>query len=251
MTPQVRQFAEWLSRRPQKDLVQGDKSLPAHILSGPVAYDLIWEEMKRRQSAVIAGDPSAEAILWVEHHPTITRGRGLQLRQGADGHQAASRQMPLLVSQLPPTVEYREIERGGDLTAHEPGQLVIYPVVHLKNRDLSQYLRGMESFLIEALNEILDVAGHGDKAFAIPDSSGVWIRSQRWSQPKKIASLGVSIRSWVTMHGMALNICNTLETFRWIQPCGFAPEAMVTLESVAPGWMRQIFPAASTTRDLP
>lgn len=223
--------------------------LPVIRRSGLTPYDVAWDEMRRRQEAVVAGDDAAQALLVVEHPPTITRGRGLQLRQaplspesvvagvaglsGAGTDRQQQRQMPLAITQLSEQVIYREIERGGDLTAHEPGQLVLYPVMRLNDRDLGRFLRGFEGAVIDFLNGL---EGRDYEALSVPDSSGVWVRGPRWAQPRKIASLGVSVRSWVTMHGMALNVCNTLETFRWIQPCGYAPEAMITLDEVAPGW---------------
>ncbi len=158
-----------------------------------------------------------DTVLFLEHQPVITRGRGLQFT----GVQRP-RQMPLLV-QIPPEVEFAESERGGDLTYHGPGQWVMYPICKLDGRgfapkhDVAGFLRKLESILIEEL------ASYQIQASIKPNATGVWV------QDKKIASIGIAIRKWVTFHGLALNCVNDLKPFYLISPCGFSPDVMTRL----------------------
>lgn len=156
-----------------------------------------------------------DTVLFLEHYPVITRGRGLQWTG-----EARERHSPLLMP-IPPGVEYADCERGGDLTYHGPGQLVIYPI--LKINDLNGYLRAIENWLIAFLK------AQGLAARSEPKASGVWVGE------KKIASLGVAVKKWVTYHGIAINIVNDLTPFSLISPCGFNPEVMANLKTLLPG----------------
>ncbi len=186
-------------------------------LEGLSPYEATVAEMRERVARVVAGDDAAQAIYFLEHPPTVTRGRGLQLT-GED----RPRQMPLDLAGLPPGTGYFEIERGGDLTAHEPGQLVIYPVVRIQDHDLGNFLRGFEKAVIRALS------GLGVEAASQPNAAGVWFGD------RKIASMGIAVKSWVTSHGLALNCTNSLELFHRIQPCGYAPDTMTRLCDLIP-----------------
>jgi lipoate-protein ligase B len=168
-----------------------------------------------------ARDEIEDTVLFLEHKPVITRGKGLQFT-GAE----RPKHMPLPL--LPEGIEFAESERGGDLTYHGPGQLVVYPI--LKIRDLGAYLRGLETMLIELLAE------RGLKAESRPNAAGVWVGE------KKVASMGVAVKRWVTYHGIAINIVNDLKPFHAISPCGFSPEVMGKLEdltSISPDWRRE------------
>ena len=114
-------------------------------------------------------------------------------------------------------VQLRHVERGGDVTVHEPGQLVGYPIIDLKRhrQDLHWYLRQIEEALIVALGEWSLVCCRR------PGQTGVWIAD------RKLASIGVHARDWVTSHGFALNAHNDLTTFNWIVPCGIAGVPMI------------------------
>ena len=100
------------------------------------------------------------------------------------------------------------VGRGGDVTYHGPGQLVGYPIVHLARPDVHRFVRAVESALIEALGVF------GVPARRIEGLTGVW------SEEKKIASIGVGVRRWVTYHGFALNVCTDLSYFKRIHLCG-------------------------------
>jgi lipoate-protein ligase B len=158
--------------------------------------------------------------LWLlEHPPTVTWGRA-----GGEEHV------------LVPAGELRArgvaveaTERGGDVTYHEPGQLVGYPVVHLSggelDRDLHSYLRRIEDALVDLLGSF------GLQGRAVPGRTGVWLEG---SPPRKIAAIGVRCARWVTSHGFALNVRNRLEGFRWIVPCGIRDAGVTSLERELP-----------------
>ena len=141
--------------------------------------------------------------------------------------------MPL--PQLPPEVAFSESERGGDLTYHGPGQLVIYPICKLDGkgfapeRDVAAFIRGMEKILIDELDARLERTGACCEG--VENATGVWVRARGEARPsKKIASIGIAVRKWVSYHGLALNCVNDLAPFRLISPCGFSPEVMTRLE---------------------
>ena len=152
----------------------------------------------------------ADLLILCEHPAVVTTGRSTK-----SGNLLASAE--LLAAN---GIALRDVERGGDVTIHEPGQLVGYPVIDLKGhkQDLHWYLRQIEEAIIETL------ATFGLAAGRSPGQTGVWI------ERRKLASIGVHARDWVTSHGFALNAFNTLETFRFIVPCGIADVTMNTLE---------------------
>jgi lipoate-protein ligase B len=131
--------------------------------------------------------------------------------------------MPL-AQPLPEGFAYAEVERGGDLTYHGPGQLVLYPIIKLDGQglapehDLGGFLRGFEQIVIEELCD------RGLPARAKEKASGVWLGE------KKVASMGVAVRNWVTFHGLAINIENDLKPFHLISPCGFSAEIMTRVK---------------------
>jgi lipoate-protein ligase B len=117
-------------------------------------------------------------------------------------------------------VEVVEVERGGDVTYHGPGQIVAYPILLLAEgeRDLHRFLRNLEEGMIRTL------ARWGIEAGREPGKTGVWIAGQR-----KIASIGIACRKWVTFHGLALNVTTDLGYFARIQPCGFDATVMTSM----------------------
>jgi lipoyl(octanoyl) transferase len=112
------------------------------------------------------------------------------------------------------------INRGGQATYHGPGQLMGYPIIDLRRcgQDLHKYLRWLEQLLIEFLAE------HGIAASRRESLTGVWVGD------RKIASIGVGVRHWITMHGFALNVCGDLSPFNHIVPCGINDVAMTSME---------------------
>ena len=148
----------------------------------------------------ISGAISQDVLLLMEHPPVVTLGRSTK-----EKHLVASPEFLQTHG-----VELFEVERGGDVTFHGPGQLVGYPIVDLKRhrQDLHWYLRKIEEALINAL------ADYGIPGERNPSFTGVWTRG------KKIASIGVHARDWVTWHGFALNVTTDLSFFDLIVPCG-------------------------------
>jgi lipoate-protein ligase B len=173
-------------------------------------------------------DEIPDTFLFVEHSPTITRGRGLQWTP----ERGEARAAPL--GPISEGTEYFEIERGGDLTWHGPGQLVIYPIVKLDGsgfgpyHDVTGFLRKLERVVCEWLGNFGIVAESRENA------AGIWVRDSA-GEDRKIASVGIAVRKWVTYHGLALNLSNDRAGFSAIVPCGYAPEVMTNLEEILRG----------------
>lgn len=122
---------------------------------------------------------------------------------------------------------YYEINRGGDITYHGPGQIVGYPIFDLDNffTDIHKYLRFLEEAIILTLDDF------GVKAGRIEGLTGVWIDFEKRINPRKIAALGVKSSRWVTMHGFAFNVNPDLSYFKNIIPCGIDDKAVTSLEN--------------------
>jgi len=185
-------------------------------LEGLTSYEAA-RELQLKLVELRAADQIPDTILFLEHEPVITRGRGLQWTGTP-----RPRHMPA-PALLPQGMAFAESERGGDLTYHGPGQLVIYPVVKMDGKgfaphhDVAGFLRELEKLLIE------EFRSWGFEPEARENATGVWING------KKIASIGIAIRKWVTYHGVAINCVNDLKPFHLISPCGFSPDVMARL----------------------
>ncbi|MBC7920348.1 MAG: lipoyl(octanoyl) transferase LipB [Ferruginibacter sp.] len=120
---------------------------------------------------------------------------------------------------------FHRINRGGDITFHGPGQLVVYPLLDLENflPDIHHYLRTLEEAVIRTLAE------YGLAAGRIPGLTGVWLDYEAQPNPRKICALGVKASRWVTMHGLALNVNTDLSYFGHIVPCGIADKGVTSL----------------------
>ena len=150
---------------------------------------------------------AADEILLLEHEPVYTIGR------------TPDKSSLLGAAHLPHPLF--AINRGGQATYHGPGQLIGYPIVDLRRcgQDLHRYLRWLEQILIDLLAEFQIAGARRDGL------TGVWIGHQR-----KIASIGVGVRHWITMHGFALNVCGDLAPFANIVPCGISNVSMTSIE---------------------
>ena len=157
----------------------------------------------------ISGAIPQDVLLLVEHPPVVTLGRGSKEKNLVSSPE-------FLQSK---GVELFEVERGGDVTFHGPGQLVGYPIIDLKRhrQDLHWYLRKIEEALINTLADY-GIPGERNPAF-----TGVWTRG------RKIASIGVHAREWVTWHGFALNVTTDLSYFDLIVPCGIDGVVMTSI----------------------
>ncbi len=121
---------------------------------------------------------------------------------------------------------YYHINRGGDITYHGPGQIVVYPIIDLENffTDIHQYMRLLEESVIQTLAEFYIKSGR------IKGLTGVWIDFENEKMARKICALGVKTSRWVTMHGLAFNVNTSLEYFNYIVPCGINDKAVTSLE---------------------
>src|SRR6266850_772270 len=161
-----------------------------------------------------AAGHAPDVLYLVEHDPVITVGRAggqANLRLPADAY-------------APLGIEVVDVERGGDVTYHGPGQIVGYPIVALDalpgGRDLHRYLRDLEEGLIRA------VASFGLQAERRPPYTGVWVGSH------KVAAIGVAVRHWVAFHGFALNVDPDLSHFDLIHPCGIRHLGVASMASL-------------------
>jgi lipoate-protein ligase B len=218
---------------------------------GRQPYLPVLEFQRELVRARIGGLLPEDLLLLVEHEPVVTLGRSTKATS-----------LPL----SRPALEARgfvveEVERGGDVTVHAPGQLVGYPIFDLSGhrRDLHWYLRQIEEGLIRALATLGIEAGRN------PGYTGVW------TGERKIASIGVHVKQWVTLHGFALNVTTDLSLFEAVVPCGIHGVEMTsvarelstgcaggdlwnrTLEAVVSsfGKVFERTPLASAMRDLP
>ena len=186
---------------------------------GTMAYGEALDLQRAVANARISGQIGDDVLLLVEHPPVVTTGRGTK-----PGHLVASE------AQLRARgVELFEVERGGDITYHGPGQLVGYPIIDLKQhrRDLHWYLRSVEEVIIQAMDSL------GLPCVRNPGLTGVWTAGPGGAAAgrlRKIASIGVHARDWVTWHGFALNVSTDLSYFDLIVPCGISDVTMTTVE---------------------
>lgn len=156
--------------------------------------------LQRQLATLRSENHLGDALLFVEHPPVITLGRA-----GQKAHLCVPE------SSLPALgIEFFEVERGGDITYHGPGQIVGYPILNLAEHgcDLHRYLRQLERVLITT------ISGFGIAAGRSLGRTGVWVGDS------KIASLGIHVSRWVTRHGFALNVNMDLTPFQLIVPCG-------------------------------
>lgn len=174
------------------------------IDAGLSDYETIYEMQRDLVNKKKRGRDTVDYLIFVEHPEVYTYGR--KPREIRDK----------------PEPKGRFIERGGGVTYHNPGQLVCYPILSLREgeRDLHGYLRRLESVLIDLLRDL------GMQAERRPGATGVWVAKQE----KKIASIGVAISNWITYHGCALNVENDLSGFQKINPCGFPPQVMTSIK---------------------
>jgi len=174
------------------------------IRAGTVPYEDALGWQRRIAEDRIAGRLPHDVLLLLEHPPVVTLGRNAHA-----------------VNLLHPAgIEVFEVERGGDVTFHGPGQLVGYPILDLRayKQDLHWYLRTLEQALIDALG-ILAIPAERNPGF-----TGVWTRG------RKIASIGIHVKQWVTWHGFALNVTTDLTHFERIVPCGIQGVEMTSVE---------------------
>ena len=165
--------------------------------AGPVPFALAWDWQRQLQQRLLADPAGPEALLVLEHDPCYTLGRGADA--AFLGFDPADPPAPLF-----------RIDRGGEVTHHCPGQLVLYPVLNLQRHgaDLHVYLRELEGVVIDLLDQL------GLRGERIDGLTGVWLEG------RKLAAIGVGARRWISQHGLALNVEADLAGFAAVVPCG-------------------------------
>ncbi len=171
---------------------------------GRCSYERAWARQRELLDERIQGR-GQDTLLLVEHDPVITLGR----RRSAASNVLSPGDLPVL-----------QVERGGDVTWHGPGQLVAYPVWALPEgrRDLHRHLRELEEAVIRTCSEF------GLRAERDERNTGAWIDG------RKVCSVGIACRRWVCYHGLALNVAPDLAAFSTIHPCGFEAGVMTSME---------------------
>ena len=190
---------------------------------GLMPYREAWKIQQSLVASRVAGR-TPDTLVFVEHPPVITLGRGAQRGNGAWVQPA-------------PGTEIIEIERGGLATYHGPGQLVVYPIFRLDRKQRCPSREGVVS-LIRALENwiIQSLARFEIKAGALEGKTGVWVSGGARNLvqadlpiERKIASIGIAVRRWVSFHGLAFNYDTGVEVWRQLNPCGFSADVMTDL----------------------
>jgi lipoyl(octanoyl) transferase len=183
----------------------------------PVPFALAWSWQRQLQQRLLADPAGPDTLLLLEHEPCYTLGRGAST--AFLGFDPADPPLPLF-----------RVDRGGEVTHHAPGQLVLYPVLNLRRHgtDLHRYLRDLEQVVIDLLAEL------GLRGERCEGLTGVWL------QGHKVAAIGVGARRWISQHGLALNVNCPLQGFTAIVPCGITDRPVGRLAD----WLPQIGPTA-------
>ena len=174
---------------------------------GRMDYKPSWDFQKNFHQDVLSGKENDTLIL-VEHEPVYTLGKNANKEH--------------LLDKSNSRVKVYNVERGGDITFHGPGQLVGYPILNLNNfkKTISWFMRTLENIIIECLNT------YNIDAYQKKGVTGVWVNDE------KIGAQGVKISRWVTMHGFSLNINTDLSFFDMIVPCGIANCKVTSMEKL-------------------
>lgn len=182
-------------------MISGQKQMTVIDL-GIIDYDQAYAFQKQCVNKVLAG--GGPILLFCEHPAVLTKGRMtkpehiLLSQQGLDNR----------------GITVQNIDRGGDVTLHAPGQLVIYPIINLAEygKDLKVYLRALEEISMAVLKK------YGIKVRHEPGNTGVW------ADNKKIVSIGIGVKRWISFHGVGINVNTDLSLFSCIKPCGLNVE---------------------------
>jgi len=173
-----------------------------------IDYGEALQLQERLVKARLAGD-IPDTILFLEHPPVLTMGTSASEDNIIIQRDVLANEGVTIVSS----------DRGGCITAHEPGQLIGYPILNLKakGRDLHQYIRNLEEVIIRTLCDY-SIPAHRD-----PNHPGVWVGEE------KICAIGIRVSRWVTKHGFALNINNDLKYFSCVHPCGITDKGVTSM----------------------
>jgi lipoyl(octanoyl) transferase len=188
------------------------------VRAGTVGYDEARRAQKALEAARLAGDVPDVALV-LEHPPVYTKGRRTsrdELPMGEDWYRMQG-------------IEVTETDRGGRVTYHGPGQLVIYPIISLRELadpdDVHAFVASMERAMIAALDD------WGIDAGLFEGLTGVWVGAQPppAGDARKIGSIGIHVNRGVTTHGLAINVNNDLQPFEWVVPCGIEAVRMTSV----------------------
>lgn len=188
---------------------------------GRMPYAKAFEAQQSHYEAILASRETAHPItgrlLLVEHDPVVTVTR----RPEAADHLIAS---PEHLARL--GIDIAQTNRGGDITYHGPGQLVVYPIIDLNalGLRLHEYMRRLEQAVINT------IAQYGLEGIRDAGATGVWVQSDAEVPAAKICAMGVRVQQWITLHGLALNVTTNLSHFGTIVPCGLAGRPVTSLE---------------------
>ena len=188
-----------------------------------VPFERGWHAQRQLQQRLLLQPEGPDAVILLQHEPCYTLGRGAD--PGFLRFDAANPPLPL-----------HRIDRGGEVTHHCPGQLVLYPVLNLQRHgaDLHLYLRQLEQVVIDLLAE------YGLAAERLADLTGVWLEGH------KLAAIGVGAKRWISQHGLALNVDCDLAGFSQVVPCGLVDRPVGRLLD----WRPQLSAAAVAPRLL-
>lgn len=171
-------------------------------------------QIEFREKLIESNLASDEKILLVEHNPVYTLGKHGKAENMLLSEDALNNLGAKCI----------RIERGGDITFHGPGQLVIYPIINLKNHKL-----GVKEYIYRLEQAVIDtISNWGIRGERIDGATGVWIKTNKGSY-RKICAIGVSISHFCTMHGLALNVNTDLRYFNSINPCGFTSNSVTSM----------------------
>ena len=189
-------------------IIDDVKEVKVNIMNlGKRSYGEVWSLQKKMQIRRMAGEID-DLLILVEHDPVYTLGKNADVN-----HLLQSRDR---------TIEVFNVERGGDITFHGPGQLVGYPIIDLANykKSVSWYMHSLEQLTIEVLSEF-EISAKRVKGL-----TGVWVGD------KKIAAQGVRLTRWVTMHGFSINVNTDLSYYNGIIPCGIFDRGVTSMEEL-------------------
>lgn len=179
--------------------------------------EIVAQKINNRNLSETEQHPTKNYLLLVEHPHVYTLGK-------------SGNENNLLVNEFQlkeKEATYYKINRGGDITYHGPGQLVVYPILDLDNffTDIHKYLRLLEEAVILTLNEYSIIGERSE------GETGVWIEPKKLNKARKICAMGVKCSRWVTMHGLALNVNANLSYFNNIVPCGIVNKSVTSIQN--------------------
>jgi lipoyl(octanoyl) transferase len=199
------------------------------IRAGLIDYQQAWDYQQQLFDEIVAQkmvnrqnnlqNPTSNYLITCEHPPVYTLGKS-----GSDENLLLNDEQLKSIG-----ATYHKINRGGDITHHGPGQLVVYPILDLENffTDIHLFLRNLEEAVINMLAKL------GIEAGRFPGYTGVWIEPDK-PTARKICAMGVKCGRWVTMHGIALNVMNDLKYFDYIVPCGIKDKDVTSIQKEIP-----------------